>query len=65
MIRRLILVLAAALLGCAPSPCPAARYEALGALASLVCDELSCTTSADCPDPAKPVCRGGYCQAER
>ncbi len=64
MIRRLILALAAVALGCAPTPCPAARHEALGAVAALVCDGLSCTTSADCSDPAKPVCRGGYCQAQ-
>ncbi len=57
-------LLAVALLGCAPTPCPAARVEALGALATLVCDGLSCETNADCPDPAKPACRGGYCQAQ-
>ncbi len=64
-IRRLILALTAAALGCAPTPCPAARHESLGAFASLVCDGLSCESNADCSDPAKPVCRGGYCQAEK
>lgn len=60
----LILTLAA-LVSCAPTPCPADKAEALGVVASLVCDGLSCESNADCPDPAKPVCRGGYCQAER
>lgn len=65
MIRHLILLILAAGLGCAPTPCPAARHEALGALASLICDGLSCESNADCSDAARPICRGGYCQAER
>lgn len=57
----LVLVLAA-LASCAPTPCPAGMPTAA---AALVCDGLSCESNADCSDPAKPVCRGGYCQAER
>ena len=56
------LILPLAALGCAPTPCPAYVPDAV---ASLVCDGLSCESNADCPDPAKPICRGGYCQAER
>ncbi len=56
------LILTLAAFGCAPTPCPA---YVPAAVASLVCDGLNCATNADCSDPAKPVCRGGYCQAER